>query len=539
MDDLNFKIRTEDFKDAEILGAYVQSGHDKKIVDSLKSNNPVVVEGSRGTGKSFLLRVAKAELLQSFATTRVLPVYVTFSKSSLIHTNDKNQFFHWMLSRLSAEIVRSLRKQGLLVNQPAGLSIIAAGGVDPTTESSRVEEIAQAYEESYKNPGAGIDSQELPSIDDFKSAVEDLCEALGIDRLVLLFDEAAHIFRPEQQRRFFTLFRDLRSPYISCNAAVYPGVTIYGSTFEVAHDATIIELNRSPFESDYLSGMREIVSRQSDANFMKIIDENRGNFHSLAYAVCGNPRLLLKTAALAPKMRSNEIKEVFRDFFRTEIWSEHSGLADKYAGHRELVDFGRKLIEETVIPDTRAKNESWLSDSKGVSTSFFWIHRDSPEQVKEALRLLAYTGIVTKRDSGIVATRSELGDRYFLNLGCLVAPSSNPVGELSQIVRDISIKRFSEYGKDHSAYATILDAVSSFEEPDMSAILGKQLSKPVDVLDLSYHQRSSLKKLGLDTIGKALSEKEETYRKADYIGPVRSRRMKNAVVASVLEYLSG
>jgi len=37
----------------------------------------------------------------------------------------------------------------------------------------------------------------------------------------------------------------------------------------------------------------------------------------------------------------------------------------------------------------------------------------------------------------------------------------------------------------------------------------------------------------------SLRAKEKDFQEADYIGPVRSRRMMNAVVSSVLEYLSG
>lgn len=228
-----------------------------------------------------------------------------------------------------------------------------------------------------------------------------------------------------------------------------------------------------------------------------------------------------------------------RTHYRSEIWSEHTGLGDKYPGHRELVDFGRRFVEENVIPETRSKNEEWLRESKSIATNFFWIHRDAPEQVKESLRLLAYTGIVTKTDSGIVATRSELGDRYFINLGCLVAPSANPIEEINQIARRISIKRFTEYGRDHSAFKDALSAVSSNEEPDMSSILSRQLSRSVDVLELSKFQRESLCRLGFETIGKALAADETSYQAADYIGPVRSRQMRNAVIASVLEYLSG
>jgi hypothetical protein len=366
-----FRIRTEDFKDDEILGFYVKTQRDKQIVDQLKASTPLVLEGSRGTGKSFLLRVAKAELLQSYAQDRTLPVYVSFVRSSLLHSNDPQQFLHWMLARLSSEILRALYKKGLLVRSPGDLSILAAGPLDPPGGTYRIEEIAKEYEETYRRPGSTIDAGGVPTIEQFKNVVEDLCDTLEIRRVVILFDEAAHIFRPEQQRQFFTLFRDLRSPYISSNAAVYPGVTSYGPTFQLAHDATVVEINRSLFDDDYRDSMIEIVRKQADAQLLANIERHKENFFALAFAVSGNPRLLLKTVAKAPKMGSAEVDSVLKNFYRTEIWSEHSGLAETYEGHRPFIDWGRKFIENTTIPDTRAKNQQWESEGKTETTSFW------------------------------------------------------------------------------------------------------------------------------------------------------------------------
>jgi hypothetical protein len=236
----NFRIRTEDLKENEILGMYVKTNRDKRVVDSLKSPAPIILQGSRGTGKSFLLKVARAELVQTFATDRVLPVYVSFVKSSLIYTDDEQEFLHWMLARLCTAIIRELHRTGLLVHNPPGLSIISAGPIDPTGTEYRIQSIARMYEKSFEQPGMHVDPKGIPPIEDFKTAIEDICESLKLNRIAVFFDEAAHIFRPAQQRKFFTLFRDLRSPYLSCNAAVYPGVTSYGSTFEAAHDATFI-----------------------------------------------------------------------------------------------------------------------------------------------------------------------------------------------------------------------------------------------------------------------------------------------------------
>ena len=69
----NLIIRTEDIKPEHILELYVETTQDKKTVELLKSASPVVLEGSRGTGKSFLLRVAEVQLAESFNQEHVLP----------------------------------------------------------------------------------------------------------------------------------------------------------------------------------------------------------------------------------------------------------------------------------------------------------------------------------------------------------------------------------------------------------------------------------------------------------------------------------
>ncbi len=192
-----------------------------------------------------------------------------------------------------------------------------------------------------------------------------------------------------------------------------------------------------------------------------------------------------------------------------------------------------------MIAETRAKNEQRESEGKDETTCFFWLHRDAPEVVKEALRLLAYTGIVVQLDSGVVATRKELGTRYSINIGCLASPDSTPIQAITRLARGLNIKRFTEYGANHPQFMALTSKVTKFEEPDMSQVLRNQLGRSVELLDLTDFQCGSLKRLGFDTIAKALVAPESAYQAADYIGPVRARRMKNAVIASVLEYLSG
>jgi len=535
----DFIFRTEDIKPEEILGLYVETAKDKRIVDLLKSTNPIILEGSRGTGKSFLLRVAEAQLTNSFSNERVLPVYLSFVKSSLLQSNDPQQFLHWMMAKICGRTLRTLHQAGLLIQNQPLLSILSGGRDLLSTIETPIEKIAVAFEGSYRNPGQAIDSSGVPSVEDFKDAIEDICRSRNLGRIAFFIDEAAHIFRPEQQRQFFTLFRDLRSPFITCNAAVYPGVTAYGQTFQSGHDALIEQINRDVLDKDYLNNMREIVFKQADSNLMADIATHGENFNALAFAVSGNPRLLLKTIARAGRLRSSDVEKVLKEFYRTDIWSEHSGLSERYAGHRGMIDWGKQFIENTVIADARAKNAARESAGKAEATAFFWIHRDAPETVKEALRLLSYTGVVSLMDTWVTGTRSEIGTRYAINLGCLAAGEAKPISYLVQIGRDLSIKRFSEYGANHASFQSLSALVGSFQESDLSQVLASQLAKPISVLDLSQYQRDGLIGIGLDSVGKALNASEAQFQRIYYVGPKRARRIMNIAVASVLEYLSG
>jgi hypothetical protein len=240
MSDLLF--RTEDIPNEDILDLFVETSQDRDVIEKLKSVSPIILVGSRGVGKSFLMKVAEEELNKHFISDKILPVYLTFNKSSLIHSSDKSQFSNWMLSLLCSKIIRQLRKKGLLANLPGSINILSGG--EYSEDRLKIEEVTKLYEESWRNPTSAISASPIPTIDNFKDAIEEVCQDLGIKRINLLIDEAAHIFRPEQQRQFFTLFRDLRSPYISCNAAVYPGVTSYGEVFQYTQDATFISVNR-------------------------------------------------------------------------------------------------------------------------------------------------------------------------------------------------------------------------------------------------------------------------------------------------------
>ncbi len=535
----DFFIRTEDIASDKLLELFVETERDRQIVNLLKGQVPTVLVGSRGVGKSFLLKVAAAELKKDVGKTGVFPVYLSFTKSSLVQFAKPEQFQWWMLAKLCNSIFRALSKEGLLANVPKHLTIVDAGSSAASGHKSKLEAVEEAFEFSWKNPDQTVDVTSVPDVDRFREAVEDLCDALKLKRIAVFIDEAAHVFMPQQQRAFFTLFRDLRSPFLTCNAAIYPGVTSYGETFQRSHDANFISVERDPLSADYLRNMREIVERQADSDTQKTIAKNGQLFGVLAFAASGNPRLLLKTLIRAQTLSSSTVSEVIRSFYRQEIWGEHSVLAEKYPGHKHLIDWGRTFIEEVVLTELQKKNSLSLEADKSTSC-FFWVHRDAPMSVRHALQILAYTGVVSEHSLGIKATRAEVGTRYSVNLGCLFALESNPSQTSFALAKALSAKRMTEFGPNHPSYADLGKDAGTLEDSAVNRdALMQQLKKDINVLDITEWQKTKLRELGLNRVGEVLKATERDLKKADYVGNVRARQMRNAAEAAVFEYLSG
>lgn len=160
----------------------------------------------------------------------------------------------------------------------------------------------------------------------------------------------------------------------------------------------------------------------------------------------------------------------------------------------------------------------------------------------EALRLLTYSGIIRKIDSGIRATRSELGDRYEVKFGCVIALQSSPSSEAWEFFKSLSVKKFPEFGKNYSFYSYLSEINGDIiQKGNYAETLKHLLQKPISVLQLlTPWQKSKLEEVGIHTIENLHNKTEaDLIQKIYNVGPVRARIMKNAANAELLEYLSG
>lgn len=536
-------FRTEDIALGDIQDLFVETAADRRLVDACKTKASIVLQGSRGVGKSFILRVAQAEMDDDFPRKGVLGVYVTFNKAGLIQTSDPLQFQHWMMAKICNRIVRAVRQKGLIGDSSSVLNGLAPGTTSVDQVDDSLGALEAQFENSWRNPGDAVGASGLePQL--LTDLLEDLCEGTRLQRIVLLVDEAAHVFIPEQQRQFFTLMRDVRSPYLSVKAAIYPGVTSFGESFQMSHDANLMTVDRDILDDGYLVSMREIVQKQ-DPVLANTISRQGDVFDALAFAATGNPRTLLKTLTRALPFNSGNVQRALREYFREAIWSEHSALGDRYHGHVDLIDWGRDFVESTVIPSINDRNDREDPDGADTAESdralsiALWIHKDAPAAVKESLRLLCYSGILQEAGTGLRATRSGTGTRYVVNVGCVVAQAGDPLAQANRLRRSASIRRMVEYGSNNPAYRRLTGFDLEALEDAEGSVLELQLQKSIDELDLSVFLRGRLSHLGFSTVGEVLNATEQDFRSAHGVGQVRSRQMMNAATTAVLEYISG
>ena len=161
--------------------------------------------------------------------------------------------------------------------------------------------------------------------------------------------------------------------------------------------------------------------------------------------------------------------------------------------------------------------------------------------VKEALRLLCYTGIIRKIDDGVRNSHSKIGSRYEIKYGCILSLAPNPQSYSEVLGKNLDIRRFNEFGATHVAYQSLPQQnLQEVQDEEIARIVRMQLQQSIDVLDITDWQKEKLKGVGVTTIESLLSLDEEyLINNIHHVGAVRARTMKNAATAELLEYLSG
>ncbi len=301
---------------------------DEQNIERLMGPGAKLLSGPRGSGKSTLLRIAYFRLITQ---RQCLAVYVNYAKSlalePLFHrqSNALQIFRQWLLMKIVLGLVETLKV--LSISAPSdlvSLGVYAANLVDRLA----VGDVPDSFETTI-SPASLVEK------------IEAWASALGLKRSVLLLDDAAHAFSPEQQREFFEVFRELRTRRVAPKAAVYPGITSYSPFFHVGHEAETLEAWYRPDELGFLQCMRSIVDRRLPEPMRQQLSERSELIDFLALASFGLPRGFLN-------MISDLLTAAELTGKPTRQQAEHA-VADNSESVRGI--FSRSLGETSSIPE--------------------------------------------------------------------------------------------------------------------------------------------------------------------------------------------
>ncbi len=467
--------RTEDLKLKQVYDYYVPL---KSINhDNLLNNQAYLIEGNRGVGKSMLLKFAEINADKNFIKDQILAIYISFDESLTLTQikrqkgYDFNVFRQWTLAKIIVAILKKSKKMSFdnkpnkikkFLNTIAGNSDFegiynALNEFIATLErlpeqadlKQDVRAVSLAIFRKYKFryiPGfKGLDI--LKNIDHLplvKQAIKELVAQFNLERIVLLFDEAAHALVESQQKSFFTIFKGLRDPKIACKAAVYPLITNYGDTFEPGHDAKKITFDINELDDDYVGYFKAIFNKRiaMDDDKKEYFAKNDEYLTLLAYTAFGTPRryftlldMVWETSEEGVKPMHTFIQDLIKDYVIESggLFDYHRAIGKKYKKLTRQAKLAEKFVKTVIIPklqessrDRRNKLEKkygvqWIqnkNDKKWGKLSkpsiYFSINKDFTDD-NLILDILEYTNLISYRKYMSIGS-NKYGKIYALNI---------------------------------------------------------------------------------------------------------------------------
>lgn len=479
-------LACEDFEDSDFEKFHLFTKADEQIVSQLMAHGPVLLKGGRGTGKSALLRGASIRLNQT--STSACGIYLSLRHITLLKSN-------------GVQYIEELLK--ILIDK---LKVFAS-------EEHKVE----------------IDCE--PNISDVQKALIEFSKKID-RRIVLFFDDAAHIGREAGLEEFFDVFRTLSNNFVSCKAAIYPGVTKFGIRFDVYNDAKVIDISRKFGQPDFAKFFAFVMSTRfpevKDMNFFSRTLSLEKVAEILGLAVLGNVRSFIQGCSILFKLGSKATYDTLSETLLTLstdfFWPMIEEVKMKIGMYEPLME---NCIEIADILSTDC------GDKKALSCI---INRKIIERFSKSFEILEYVGFISKREVSRGMKSGGRGARYAV-LPCIALEKTSG-SRLTQELIDIWCSNSYEdiqYAENSSKFSTISVA---FPDQEVSINI---LNLPIESLQkskaMSYgltdDKIKKLKGACINTVGELAEKEDYDLLKIDGIGLQSSRRIRNAVAQAI------
>ncbi|MBD5527685.1 MAG: hypothetical protein HDR02_04630 [Lachnospiraceae bacterium] len=581
--------RTESLDSKMIQEYFIQK--DRSKIERMLDTEQYLVEGSRGVGKTMLMRKAELDASNNFEKNNVLAVWISFEESIRIERiristlNGVDPFLQWTMGKILLEVLRKIIALRPKYADEISDRLSLLFSIDNPGQKKKYNaylELLNSYVDALEK--ADIESNDqvadiapsknivdiLDNPNSFKSFILKLIEDFSLQRIVLLFDEAAHVFSDEQQVKFFTFFKGLRDPKIACKAAVYPGITNYGKYFEKNQDAKELRISWSIFDEDDVMYIKKILKKRIqayDENLWNMLTNNDDVIKLLCYASNGNPRFAfhiideMQNTKLFSKSSIN-ISQVINCLrsVNQEKWKDFLTLKQRMLKYSDYIVNAEKIMKEEFLPNIRSWNQKRRKEDKKLSVGFY-IEENTYRKIEKVFDILSYSNIVliddVKKSIGhgryayyILINPSFLfSERILTEMAELKNISNNidnnQVYSDSSSCIDVLIKQLSEqqeyYCSNNKCDFTTNDETFTFckkcgspmKKKDSVPLYKILRGHSIDNLNLSSKIIERLK-TKFSTIGEIYDTDIENIR-MKYIQDVRVEKIKSAAI----EYMAG
>ncbi len=370
--DYSLYLAAEECPAEEFPSLHVFHAHENRIVQALCAHGPVLIRGGRGSGKSALMIEAERRMRESVSP--VVGIYISLRHVPLLRSVGM-EYERLFCSLLSDSISKYLSRNGF-------------------TRDAFVE---------------------VEDVGSLQIRLAELAASLN-RRIVLLFDDVAHIGREASLEEFFGIFRTISSSVVSCKASIYPGVTRFGIRFDVYNDATVFDLSRDERSEGYAKFFKDVMIARfpgvaERVELSRSIDSG-DVAHFIGRTVVGNMRAFVLACVRLQRESSvglpgleAVVKELASDYY----WPLLEELEPKLGVYSPLVETAKALAEEMF---------SHAAIQNRVPTVI--VHREIVQSLAKTFEILEYAGFISKREASRAMRSGGRGPRYALNLANLL-----------------------------------------------------------------------------------------------------------------------
>lgn len=466
------------------------SRHDQTIMRKLIAHGPVLLRGGRGSGKSALMLAAARQMAPHVPDAPAFGIYLSLRYLPLLRSKGA-EYEIFLLNILVATIRGQVGK-------------------------------------------VGVDFDAEPSVVSVQAALSQLSRTLG-KRVVLLFDDAAHIGREASLQEFFDLYRTLSSSTTSCKASIYPGVTRFGTRFDIYNDATTVDVIRNEDSDGFAQLFEDVaIARYSDLVSSLVFTKSIARkefFGFVGQAVLGNMRGFVFAINAVRRLRdeSNQaglplLTAALKDLAANYYWPLLDELRPKLGAYELMIDPATDIAEQL------------FAKSGSAGRGFAVVHRELVAKFSKPLEILEYAGFITRRDASIAMKSGGRGSRFALNLCNLLEKVSG--ARLTQSLHDSWVSSADEPVEFHRSNVELSSIPLPSERTD--AELG------IFAMSISHLKRSNaypygltdskidlLERAGYNSIGKLAEATTEKLMSLESVGEITANRIKIVVQQAI------